>query len=441
MIETPTISNVIKDQENELQDELIEFLSIPSISSDSAHKEDVRNAAKFVQDQLVKAGVDSAELMETAGLPVVYAERYIDSVLPTLLVYGHFDVQPADPIELWHSDPFEPVIKEGKIYARGACDDKAQMMIPIKAFELLNQRKDLGYNLKFLFEGEEEIGSVSLSQFIKENSVLLHSDVAIIVDTFQFDSETPAIVYGVKGAIMLNLEIQGPEQDMHSGLYGGIVKNPADELARIIASFKDDNGKILIEGFYKNLTSPSSSDLRHLEKWAEKSGGLEELKIQAYVPTLEVNGMRSGYGGAGGKTIIPAKASAKISMRIVPGQTSKEVFELFKAHVTKVLRSDHFELTIEQLAGFEAAVMETEHWIFEKAKQACTRTYEADIVFQRMGGSIPVVGFFKELLGIQSLLIGFGLESDNIHAPNEHYHLSNYYRGIETLTHLLKSTL
>jgi len=239
---------------------------------------------------------------------------------------------------------------------------------------------------------------------------------------------------------MLNLEIHGPERDMHSGLYGGIIKNPADELARIIASLKDEEGIILIDGFYDNLITPSATDLAHLENWAAKSGGLNELKIQAYEPTLEVNGIRSGYGGEGGKTIIPAKASAKISMRIVPGQSAEAVFKKFTEHVSKMLRTDHFEINIEQLAGFEAAVMNTKHWIFDKAKLACAQTYDADIVFQRMGGSIPVVGFFNELLGIQSLLIGFGLESDNIHAPNEHYHLSNYYRGIETLAHLLKST-
>ena len=440
MIDTITITDFIKENEHAIQQELIDFLTIPSISTDSSHAKDVRQAAEFVKTTLEKAGAEKAQVMETGGLPIVYGEKMINDSLPTILIYGHYDVQPADPIELWDTDPFTPVIKNGKIYARGACDDKAQMMIPIKAFEFLCKTHELKYNLKFLFEGEEEVGSVSLSSFIQSNATMLKADAALIVDTFLFNEDTPAIVYGVKGAVMLEMEITGPAKDMHSGLYGGIIKNPADEISRLLASLKDDNGKISINGFYDGIIQPSPSDQQHLNNWANLSGNLAELQIQAYEPTLEINGITSGYSGEGAKTIIPSKASAKVSIRLVPGQSPGQIVDLFKTHMSERLRSSDFKMIISQSVGCTATVMDTDHWMFSHAKKACQQTFRNEIVFQRMGGSIPVVGFLQNHLSIPSLLIGFGLESDNIHSPNEHYHLSNYYRGIETLTHFLKSS-
>jgi acetylornithine deacetylase/succinyl-diaminopimelate desuccinylase-like protein len=442
MIKELSISDYINKNKLNFESELIQFLSIPSVSTDPTRSSKVLEAATFVKNTLQSAGADKVEIMETNGLPVVYGERFIQPNYPTLLIYGHYDVQPEDPIELWNTDPFKPEVIDGKIYARGACDDKAQMMIPIKAFEFLNQTKQQKYNIKFLFEGEEEIGSVSLQAFISENKSLLKADIALIVDTFLYDKNTPAIVYGVKGAAMMDIEVNGPEKDTHSGLYSGIVKNPAEELSKILGSIKDKNGKILIKGFYNDINPPSEADKKHLIEWASISKqDLNKLEIQAYEPTLEINGINSGYNGEGIKTIIPAKASAKISIRTVAGQDPNKLLAFLESHIKKQLRKEDFTLVIHSKVGCSAAVMDMSHRIFKVAEKACELNFENTVIYQRMGGSIPIVGFLQDELSLTSLLIGFGLESDNIHAPNEHYHLNNYYTGIKTISEILKTTL
>ena len=442
MIKELTISDFIKDNKTNLNQELIDFLSIPSVSTDSTKHKHVRSAADFVRKSLKNAGADEVEIIETDGLPVVFGEKTISSSYPTLLIYGHYDVQPADSLELWESDPFTPIIKEDKIFARGACDDKAQMMIPIKAFEFLNKQEAQKFNLKFLFEGEEEVGSISLNKFINENKEKLNADCSLIIDTFLFDKSTPAIVYGTKGAIMMDLAIQGPEKDMHSGLYGGLVKNPIDEISRIISSFKDKEGKVLINGFYQGITPPSSTDLKHLSNWASVSNKDPDiLKIQAYTPTLEFNGIQSGYNGEGAKTIIPAYATTKLSIRTVAGQNPDQIVQNIKNHLEREVQDKHFTISLKHKISCSAAVMSTEQKIFNLAEKAYSHCFQNKVIYQRMGGSIPVVGFFQNELNLTSVLMGFGLESDNIHAPNEHYHLSNYYKGIETIANFLKLEL
>ncbi|NRA11830.1 MAG: dipeptidase [Crocinitomicaceae bacterium] len=436
------IEEYIEDNKSLFKEELIEFLSIPSISADSVYHQFVGEAAEFVKGNLLDSGVENVKVYQTEGLPLVYGEKFVDPEMKTILIYGHFDVQPADPLGEWETAPFSPSIKDGKIYARGACDDKAQMMIPIKAVQYLIKSEELGFNLKFLFEGEEEVGSVSLNTFICQNKELLKADVSLIVDTFLHDSDTPAIIYGVKGAILVDIEVQGASEDAHSGLYGGVVKNTAEELTRLIASLKDAEGSVLIDKFYDNVQAPSQEEVLNMQEISIRDGvDIKSLEIQAMMPTLEVNGIISGYTGEGVKTIIPSKASAKISIRTVPGQSSETIIEDLKKHLNEVCRTNDFSLEIKASIGCSSAVMDLDHWIFKKAGEACNQEFLNPIVYERMGGSIPVVGFLNVELGVPSLLLGFGLESDNIHAPNEHYHLSNYYRGIKTITHLLKKSI
>lgn len=432
---------LVLQHEEKWNQELVDFLKIPSVSTNSENHVHVREAAQFVCNKLNEAGADHAIVMETLGLPIVYGEKLINQDAPTLLIYGHFDVQPADPIELWDSNPFDPQIRDGKIFARGACDDKAQMMIPIKAFELLNQHEELGYNLKFLFEGEEEVGSKSLLPFIQEHKELLAADATLIVDTFLKDKDTPAVIYGVKGAIMVEIEITGSDKDVHSGLMGGVTPNPADELSKLLASLKGESGIILIDGFYDTILPPTQKDLSHFKNTIIETDDVNSAKTQAFAPTLEINGINSGYSGEGFKTIIPSKASAKLSIRTVQGQDPDKIKESLLNHFNHLLSKNKFKMTVDIVIGCSSALMNTDHWIFQKAEQACEETFDNPIEYQRMGGSIPVVGFIQDELKIPSLLLGFGLESDQIHSPNEHYHLSNYYRGVETIMYLLKREL
>ncbi|MDG2227612.1 MAG: M20/M25/M40 family metallo-hydrolase, partial [Flavobacteriales bacterium] len=377
MIKELSISDYINKNKLNFESELIQFLSIPSVSADPKRSSKVLEAATFVKNTLQSAGADKVEVMETNGLPIVYGESFIQQNYPTLLIYGHYDVQPEDPIELWNTDPFKPKVIDGKIYARGACDDKAQMMIPIKAFEFLNQTKQQKYNIKFLFEGEEEIGSVSLQAFISENKRLLDADIALIVDTFLYNRNTPVIVYGVKGAAMMDIEIYGPEKDIHSGLYSGIVKNPAEELSKILGSIKDKNGKILIKGFYNDITPPSLADIKKIKEWASISKqDLNNLQIQSYEPTLEINGINSGYNGEGVKTIIPAMASAKISIRTAAGQNPNKLLAFLDSHIRKQLRKKDFTLVIHSQVGCSAAVMDISHRIFKVAEKACELNFK-----------------------------------------------------------------
>jgi len=438
MIDTIYIKKHLSLNKEKFILELKEFLEIKSISTDLNYRKEVLKASKFVEKKLISSGVENVKIIPTEGIPVVYGEKIIDPILPTLLVYGHFDVQPADPIELWENDPFKPEIKNGKIFARGACDDKAQMLIPIKAFEFLNQSNELHCNLKFLFEGEEEVGSTSLKKFIEDHKNLLKADATLIVDTFMQDEDTPAIIYGLKGITLFELEIEGPKKDMHSGIYSGIYKNPIDELSRLISLMKDTSGNILIPNFYNGVVPPNHEDLLNIQKCAELDKANEKMLLrQWFKPSLDINGINGGYNGEGAKTIIPSLATAKISCRLVNGQSPQQIINLIKRFITNNI-SKECSFKFKSRVGCSAVSMTINHSIFMAAELACSQNFINKPVYKKIGGSIPVVNFIDEILGIPCVLLGFGLESDNIHSPNEHFSLANYFKGIKTITELFK---
>lgn len=434
-------------------EELLELLRIPSISADSKYNGDVRKAAEFVAEKLKAAGADKVEVCETAGHPIVYGEKILDPSKPTVLVYGHYDVQPPDPLDLWHSPPFEPVIKkteehpEGAIYARGACDDKGQMYMHIKAFEMMMQHNRLDCNVKFMLEGEEEVGSNNLGTFVTQNKERLQADVVLISDTSMIGNDTPSLETGLRGLAYMEVEVQGPNRDLHSGVYGGAVANPATILAQMIASMHDENNHITIPGFYDDVLNVTDEeraemakapfDLDHYKKdlgvievWGEK--GYSSLERTSIRPTLEVNGIWSGYIGEGAKTVLPAKANAKISMRLVPNQNSVKIADLFKAHFESIA-PPYVKVKVSSHHGGEPVVTPTDSVPFKAAVKAIEATYGKSPIPTRGGGSIPIVALFEKELGLKSILMGFGLDSDNLHSPNEKYGLFNYYKGIETI--------
>lgn len=434
-------------------EELLEFLRIPSVSADSRHNDDVRRAAEFVADKLKAAGADKVEICETAGHPIVYGEKILDPSKPTVLVYGHYDVQPPDPLDLWHSPPFEPVIKvtdehpEGAIYARGACDDKGQMYMHVKAFEMMMQHNRLDCNVKFMLEGEEEVGSNNLGTFVTQNKERLKADVVLISDTSMIGNDTPSLETGLRGLAYMEVEVQGPNRDLHSGVYGGAVANPATILAQLIASLHDENNHITIPGFYDDVLIVTDAeraemakapfDLDHYKKdlginevWGEK--GYSSLERTSIRPTLEVNGIWSGYIGEGAKTVLPAKANAKISMRLVPNQNSIKIADLFKAHFESIA-PPYVTVKVSSHHGGEPVVTPTDSVPFKAAVKAIEATYGKSPIPTRGGGSIPIVALFEKELGLKSILMGFGLDSDNLHSPNEKYGLFNFYKGIETI--------
>jgi acetylornithine deacetylase/succinyl-diaminopimelate desuccinylase-like protein len=434
-------------------EELLELLRIPSISADSKYNGDVRKAAEFVAEKLKAAGADKVEVCETAGHPIVYGEKILDPSKPTVLVYGHYDVQPPDPLDLWHSPPFEPVIKkteehpEGAIYARGACDDKGQMYMHIKAFEMMMQHNRLDCNVKFMLEGEEEVGSNNLGTFVTQNKERLTADVVLISDTSMIGNDTPSLETGLRGLAYMEVEVQGPNRDLHSGVYGGAVANPATILAQMIASLHDENNHINIPGFYDDVLNVTDEeraemakapfDLNHYKKdlgvtevWGEK--GYSSLERTSIRPTLEVNGIWSGYIGEGAKTVLPAKANAKISMRLVPNQNSVKIADLFKAHFESIA-PPYVKVKVSSHHGGEPVVTPTDSVPFKAAVKAIEATYGKSPIPTRGGGSIPIVALFEKELGLKSILMGFGLDSDNLHSPNEKYGLFNYYKGIETI--------
>lgn len=427
--------------------ELMDFLRIPSVSSNDFFKGDMAKAANFVKDQLLKSGADIALVEETEKHPVVYAEKMVDPALPTVLVYGHYDVQPADPIELWNHPPFEPIVKNGKIYARGACDDKGQMFMHLKSLEYLNSMGEIPCNLKFIFEGEEEIGSLSLTNYLQENKEKLKADIVLVSDTAMIDNNTPSLIYGLKGITYFEIELTGPDKDLHSGIYGGAIENPLNILCRIISKLHDENNKITIPSFYDDIISPTTEEeisLRKIPfeigKYLKETGvknvggefGFNTLERIAFRPTLDVNGIWGGYTGEGAKTIIPSKAYAKISMRLVNGQSVEKIIHDFKKHLTSLV-PDSASIRIDVLASCDSALMPMESIPFQAADKALTESFGKSPVPIRIGGSIPVISMFKEILGLNSILMGFGLDSDDIHSPNEHFGIYNFLKGIETI--------
>lgn len=447
------VSAYIQEHKDRFIKELIELLKIPSISADSAYKEDVIAAAKAVQKTLIDAGADNTEICETEGFPVVYGEKIIDAEKPTILVYGHYDVQPADPLELWDSPPFEPVIKNNKIYARGACDDKGQMYMHVKAFELMMRTDQLPCNVKFIIEGEEEVGSENLEEFIKKNKEKLKADIILISDTSMLSLETPSITTGLKGLSYLEVEVTGPNRDLHSGVYGGAVGNPINILCEMIASLKDENNHISIPAFYDNVIEASDQERQLMSKtpfdldhYKEKLGinavhgekGFSTIERTGIRPTLDVNGIWGGYIGEGAKTVLPSKAFAKISMRLVPNQSDAEITKLFQQHFESIA-PESVSVKVEPHHGGEPYLMPIDIPEYEAASEAVEKAFGKVPVPVRAGGSIPIVALFEQELGLKSILLGFGLDTDAIHSPNEHYGIDNFLKGIETISYFYES--
>jgi acetylornithine deacetylase/succinyl-diaminopimelate desuccinylase-like protein len=438
----------IEENKEQFLNELLELLKIPSVSADKKFAGDVRAAAEYLKERFKELDTH-VEICETAGYPIVYAEHIKDPSLPTVLVYGHYDVQPADPYELWDSPPFEPVIKNDKIYARGACDDKGQMYMHVKAYEALIKTDSLPCNVKFMIEGEEEVGSENLEVFVKANREKLAADVILISDTAMLSNDTPSINVGLKGLSYLEVEVVGPNRDLHSGVYGGSVANPINILCDMIASLQDEKGRITIPGFYDKVQDLSDEYRAkmaeapfNLEKF-KKDLGIDEVKGEegystiertGIRPTLDVNGIWGGYIGEGAKTVLPSKANAKISMRLVPDQTSDEITELFKNHFLSIAPKS-VKVKVTPHHGGEPAVTPTDSIGYKAAVKAMAKSWGKDPIPTREGGSIPIVALFKEELGLDSILMGFGLNEDAIHSPNESYGLFNYYRGIETISY------
>jgi acetylornithine deacetylase/succinyl-diaminopimelate desuccinylase-like protein len=441
------ITAYITENKERFLNELLDLLRLPSVSADPGFKNEVLQTANAVANRLVEAGADKVEICPTAGYPIVYGEKTIDPSLPTVLVYGHYDVQPADPLNLWSSPPFEPVIKNDRIYARGACDDKGQMYMHIKAFETMMKTDSLPCNIKFMIEGEEEVGSSNLGLFVKANKEKLKSDVVLISDTSIISNKVPSITVGLRGLSYMEVEVTGPNRDLHSGVYGGAVANPISILAEMIASMKDKNGKITIPGFYKDVQIVSKKERAEMAKApfsrkvfmkdlgiADTQGekGYTPNEQTSIRPTLEPNGIWGGYTGEGAKTVLPSKAYAKISMRLVPNQSSDKISKLFDRHFKKIApKSVKVKVTYHH--GGEPVVTPTDSVAYRAASQAMQDTFGKRPIPVRTGGSIPIVALFAKELKVKSVLMGFGLDSDNIHSPDEHYGLFNYFKGIETI--------
>jgi len=446
------IKQYIQSNQDRFLSELFDLLRIPSVSADSQRKADVRRAADYVQQKLKEAGADKVELYETKGHPIVYGEKVVNAAFPTVLVYGHYDVQPADPLPLWDSPPFEPVVKDGNIYARGACDDKGQVFMHIKAFEAMMKLKLLSCNVKFMIEGEEEVGSDNLEIFVKQNKVRLKADVILISDTSLLSLEHPSITVGLRGLSYMEVEVTGPNRDLHSGVYGGAVANPVNVLSKMISSLHDENGRITIPGFYDKVVALSPADREALSKEPfdlevyKKELGIDEVQGEkgystiertGVRPTLDVNGMWGGYTGEGAKTVLPSKATAKISMRLVPNQSSKEITELFTKRI-KSIAPKSVKIKVTAHHGGEPAVTSTISPAYKAASDAFAEVWGKEPIPTREGGSIPIVSLFKQELGLDSVLMGFGLNSDAIHSPNEHYGIKNFLLGIETIVAFYK---
>ena len=453
-----TTQEYIQQNKERFLEELKDLLRIASISADPAYKTEVLNCAEAVAKHLKNAGADQVEICQTKGYPVVYGEKIIDKDLPTVLVYGHYDVQPADPIELWESGPFEPVVKktelhpEGAIFARGSADDKGQFFMHVKAFEAMMQTNSLTCNIKFIIEGEEEVGSISLADFLEENKEKLACDVILISDTHIYSNEQPTVTTGLRGLSYMEVEVEGPNRDLHSGLYGGAVPNPINVLAEMIAKLHDEEGRITIDGFYDNVEIVSAEDRAEMNKLKDnpeefkKSIGLNgvegetgytTLERTSIRPTLDVNGIWGGYIGEGAKTVIPSKAFAKISMRLVPYQTDEEITEKFTQYFQKIAPAS-VKVKITPHHGGMPYVLQSNTKEFLAAKKAMEKAFGKEVLPYRSGGSIPITSLFEKILGAKSVLMGFGLDSDAIHSPNEHYGLFNFYKGIESIPYFFE---
>lgn len=441
------VKEYIASNQERFLNELFDLLHIPSVSADSKHKDDVRKAANYVKAKLEEAGADVVQLVETKGHPIVFGEKIVNPSLPTVLVYGHYDVQPADPLNLWHSPAFEPVVKDGKIYARGACDDKGQFYMHIKAFEIMMKQNTLTCNVKFMIEGEEEVGSDNLPIFVRDYKDKLKADIILISDTSLISLDHPSITVGLRGLSYMEVEVTGPNRDLHSGVYGGAVANPINVLADMIASLHDDKGRVAIPGFYDKVVNLTPQEREALNKApfvlenykkdldiAETQGeeGYTTIERTGIRPTLDVNGIWGGYTGEGAKTVLPSKASAKISMRLVPNQDSAEITELFTKHFQSIApKSVKVKVTAHH--GGQPAVTSTTSKAYKSAEKAFEQVWGKTPIPTRDGGSIPIVSLFKKELGLETVLMGFGLDSDAIHSPNEHYGIKNFTLGIETI--------
>jgi acetylornithine deacetylase/succinyl-diaminopimelate desuccinylase-like protein len=447
------INSYIDKHKQRFIDELIDLLKIPSISADSAYKKDVLNTADAIKASLEKAGCDMVEVCETDGYPIVYGEKIIDKNLPTVLVYGHYDVQPPDPLDLWNSPPFDPVIQktdlhpEGAIFARGACDDKGQMYMHVKALEYLTNNNELPCNVKFMIEGEEEVGSANLGKFVAANREKLENDVILISDTGMIAKDVPSITTGLRGLSYVEVEVTGPNRDLHSGLYGGAVANPINVLTKMIASLHDENNHITIPGFYDKVENLSDEERAEMAKAPFSLDNYKKaLDIDAVYgeegyttnernsirPTLDVNGIWGGYTGEGAKTVIASKAFAKISMRLVPNQDWEEITQLFKTHFESIA-PEAVKVKVTPHHGGQGYVTPIDSTGYQAASKAYEQTFGKTPIPQRSGGSIPIVSLFEKELKSKTILMGFGLDSDAIHSPNEHFGVWNYLKGIETI--------
>ena len=433
-------------------EELLDLLRIPSVSADPKHNADTARCAEAVKESLLAAGCDTAEVIATKGHPIVFGEKHVSDEVPTVLVYGHYDVQPADPLELWHSGPFEPVIKDGKIYARGSADDKGQMFMHVKALEVMVKTNTLACNVKFMIEGEEEVGSENLAAFLEGHKEQLAADIVLVSDTSMISMEHPSLETGLRGLAYMEVEVTGPARDLHSGVYGGAVNNPCNELCRMIASLHDDKGRVMVKGFYDKVAELNAQQRKELndapfnqkeyneelgigEAWGED--GYTNLERTGIRPTLDVNGIWGGYTGEGAKTVLPSKAYAKISMRLVPNQVSKEISDLFTAHFESLAPAS-VKVKVTPHHGGEPVVTPTDSAAYKAAAKAIEASFGKSPIPTRGGGSIPIVALFESVLGLKTVLMGFGLDNDNIHSPNEKYNVENYNKGIETIPYFHK---
>ena len=447
-----TPQTYLENNRERFLEELFEILRIPSISAQSDHKPDMQRCAEALAASLVKAGADHAEVYPTEGNPVVFGEKIIDPKLPTILVYGHYDVMPVDPRELWNTDPFEPVIKDGRIWARGADDDKGQLFMHVKAFETMCATDTLTCNVKFMLEGEEEIGSPSLYGFCRENKEMLAADLILVSDTSMIGAEVPSITCGLRGLTYMQVEVTGPNRDLHSGHFGGAVANPANVLTRLVASLVDENGHITIPHFYDDVRVLSDDERRafnsapfDIEAYkrsleigdVEGESGFTTMERTGIRPSLDVNGIWSGYTGEGTKTVIPSKAYAKISMRLVPNQDFRKIAELFEKHFRNIAPAS-VKVDVKFLHGGAPYVSPTDMPAYKAAERAMEEVLGKRPLPYYSGGSIPIISGFEQILGIKSLLLGFGLEEDAIHSPNENYRVEQFYNGIETILKFYK---
>ena len=453
-----SIKNYISEHKERFLNELIELLKMPSVSADTAFTQDVLDTAEAIKASLLNAGCDVVEICETDGYPIVYGEKIINAALPTILVYGHYDVQPADPINLWTSPPFEPVIKktekhpDGAIFARGACDDKGQMYMHVKALEFMVKTNQLPCNVKFMIEGEEEVGSSNLAVFVANNKEKLANDIILISDTGMIANDVPSITTGLRGLSYVEVEVTGPNRDLHSGLYGGAVANPINVLTKMIASLHDENNRITIPDFYDKVEELSKEERAEMAKapfslenyknalaiediYGEK--GYTTNERNSIRPTLDVNGIWGGYIGEGAKTVIASKAFAKISMRLVPNQDWKEITELFKTHFESIAPKG-VTVVVKPHHGGQGYVTPINTIGYQAASKAYETTFGKKPIPQRSGGSIPIVALFEKELNSKTILMGFGLDSDAIHSPNEHFGVWNYLKGIETIPYFYK---